>query len=114
EHQPPAATAENLAASGEFQARLENALAELPEKLRLVLLLAAMEGHTIDETAGILGISTGTVKSRIFYARKQLAEKLRCYANTIKKRSSTPQQAVPSRTGICASTLMVAQPAALN
>ena len=86
EHQPPAATAEDLAASGEFQARLENALAELPEKLRLVLLLAAMEGHTIDETAGILGISTGTVKSRIFYARKQLAEKLRCYANTIKKR----------------------------
>ena len=86
EHQPPAATAENLAASNEFQARLENALAELPEKLRLVLLLAAMEGHTIEEIAGMLGISTGTVKSRIFYARKQLAEKLRCYANTIKKR----------------------------
>jgi len=86
EHQPPAATAENLAASNEFQARLENALAELPEKLRMVLLLAAMKGHTIDEIAGMLGISTGTVKSRIFYARKQLAEKLRCYANTIKKR----------------------------
>jgi RNA polymerase sigma-70 factor, ECF subfamily len=86
EHQPPAATAEDLAASNEFQAHLENALGELPEKLRLVLLLAAMEGHTIDEIAGMLGISTGTVKSRIFYARKQLAEKLRCYANTIKKR----------------------------
>ena len=42
--------------------------------------------HTIEEIAGMLGISTGTVKSRIFYARKQLAEKLRCYANTIKKR----------------------------
>jgi len=86
EHQPPAATAEDLAASNEFQGHLENALAELPEKLRLVLLLAAIEGHTIDEIAGMLGISPGTVKSRIFYARKQLAEKLRCYANTIKKR----------------------------
>ena len=86
EHQPPAATAEDLAASNEFQARLENALAELPEKLRLVLLLAAMEDHTIEEIAGMLSISTGTVKSRIFYARKQLAEKLRCYVNTIKKR----------------------------
>jgi RNA polymerase sigma-70 factor, ECF subfamily len=86
ERQPPTATAEDLAASNEFQARLEKALEELPEKLRLVLLLAAMEGHTIDEIAGMLGISTGTVKSRIFYARKQLAEKLRCYANTIKKR----------------------------
>jgi len=85
EQQPPTATAEDLAATNEFQAHLENALAELPEKLRLVLLLAAMEGHTIVEIAAMLGISTGTVKSRIFYARRQLAEKLRCYANTIKK-----------------------------
>ena len=84
--QPPAPTAEDLAASNEFEAHLDNALAELPEKLRLVLLLAAMEGHTIDEIATMLGISTGTVKSRIFYARRQLAEKLRCHANTIKRR----------------------------
>jgi RNA polymerase sigma-70 factor (ECF subfamily) len=86
ERQPSAATAEDVAAANEFQAHLENALAELPEKLRLVLLLAALEGHTIEEIAGMLGISAGTVKSRIFYARKQLAEKLRCYANTIKRR----------------------------
>jgi RNA polymerase sigma-70 factor (ECF subfamily) len=86
EHQPRAANAEDIAASTEFQAHLENALAELPEKLRLVLLLAALEGHTIDEIASMLGISTGTVKSRIFYARRQLAEKLRCHANIIKKR----------------------------
>jgi RNA polymerase sigma-70 factor (ECF subfamily) len=86
ERQPPAATAEDLAAANEFQAHLESALVELPEKLRLVLLLAAMEGHTIDEIAATLRISTGTVKSRIFYARRQLAEKLRCHANTIKTR----------------------------
>src|SRR5580765_5659324 len=86
EHQTPAANAEDLAVSNEFQGHLENALAELPEKLRLALLLAAMEGHTIEEIAGMLGISTGTVKSRIFYARKQLAEKLRCHANIIKMR----------------------------
>jgi RNA polymerase sigma-70 factor (ECF subfamily) len=86
EYQPRAANAEDLAASNEFQAHLDHALSELPEKLRLVLLLAAMEGHTIDEIAGMLGISTGTVKSRIFYARRQLAEKLRCHANTIKTR----------------------------
>jgi RNA polymerase sigma-70 factor (ECF subfamily) len=86
EHQPPVASAEDIAASNEFQAHLETALAELPEKLRLVLLLAAMEGHTIEEIASMLGISTGTVKSRIFYARRQLAEKLRCHANIIKKR----------------------------
>ncbi|PYU79096.1 MAG: RNA polymerase subunit sigma-24 [Acidobacteria bacterium] len=84
--QPLGATAEDLAVSNEFQAHLENALAELPDKLRLVLLLAAMEGHTIDEIASMLGISTGTVKSRIFYARRQLAEKLQCHANTIRTR----------------------------
>ncbi len=86
EHQPRTATAEDIAASNEFQAHLENALTELPEKLRLVLLLAAMEGHTIEEIASMVGISTGTVKSRIFYARRQLAEKLRCHVNIIKTR----------------------------
>ena len=86
EHRPPAATAEDLAASNEFQTHLDRALEELPEKLRLVLLLAALEGHTIEEIAGMVGISTGTVKSRIFYARRQLAEKLRCHSNTIKTR----------------------------
>jgi RNA polymerase sigma-70 factor, ECF subfamily len=86
EQRPPAPNAEELAASSEFQSHLENALAELPGKLRLVLLLTAMEGHTIDEIASLLGISTGTVKSRIFYARRHLAEKLRCHANILKTR----------------------------
>src|SRR6266436_767817 len=50
---------------------------ELPEKFRLVLLLAAIEGYTLEEVSGMLGIPMGTVKSRLFFARKQLAEKLR-------------------------------------
>jgi RNA polymerase sigma-70 factor (ECF subfamily) len=86
EHKPPAHTAEDLAASSEFQTRLQHALEELPEKLRLVLLLAAMEGHTIEEISEMVGVSVGTVKSRIFYARKQLAEKLRCHVNLSKTR----------------------------
>jgi RNA polymerase sigma-70 factor, ECF subfamily len=85
-HRPAAASAEDLAASSEFQVHLERALEELPEKLRLVLLLAAMEGHTIDEISALLAIPVGTVKSRIFVARKQLAEKLRCHVNLIKSR----------------------------
>ena len=85
-HLPPPATAEDVAASNQFQGHLESALEELPEKLRLVLLLSAMDGYTIEEIAGMLGVPLGTVKSRIFIARKKLAEKLRCYANTIKTR----------------------------
>lgn len=85
-HLPPPATAEDVAASNQFQGHLERALEELPEKLRLVLLLSAMEGYTIEEIARMIGVPLGTVKSRIFIARKKLAEKLRCYANTIKTR----------------------------
>jgi RNA polymerase sigma-70 factor (ECF subfamily) len=85
-HLPSPATAEDIAVSNQFQGHLDRALEELPEKLRLALLLSAMEGHTIDEIASMLGVPIGTVKSRIFIARKKLAEKLRCHANTIKTR----------------------------
>ena len=85
-HLPPPATAEDIAASNQFRIHLERALEELPEKLRLVLLLSAMEGYTIDEIAAMVGVPVGTVKSRIFIARKKLAEKLRCHANAIKTR----------------------------
>ena len=85
-HLPPPATVEDVAASKQFQAHLDRALEELPEKLRLVLLLSAMDGYTIEEIASMIGVPLGTVKSRIFAARKKLAEKLRCHANTIKTR----------------------------
>jgi RNA polymerase sigma-70 factor, ECF subfamily len=82
----PGPTTEDLAASSEFQSRLERAIEALPDKLRLALLLSAMEGHTNDEVAGMLGVPVGTVKSRLFVARKQLAEKLRCHVKNIKPR----------------------------
>jgi RNA polymerase sigma-70 factor, ECF subfamily len=70
-------TVEELAVSSEFHARLERAMEELPEKFRLVLLLAGIQGYTLEEVSGMLGIPMGTVKSRLFFARKRLAEKLR-------------------------------------
>ena len=83
---PAPATAEELAASSEFQAHFDRALDALPDKLRLVLLLAAMEGHTLEEVAAMLGLPIGTVKSRLFAGRKKLAEKLQCYVTSTKKR----------------------------
>ncbi|MGC2231818.1 MAG: sigma-70 family RNA polymerase sigma factor, partial [Candidatus Acidiferrum sp.] len=65
---------------------LEGAMEELPEKQRLVLLLAATQGHSLEEVAEMLGLPLGTVKSRLFFARKQLAEKLRCHVKTIERR----------------------------
>ncbi len=68
---------EQLFASNAFRERLEKALDELPEKFRLVLILAAIEGYTLEEVASMLNIPVGTVKSRLFLGRKALAEKLR-------------------------------------
>jgi RNA polymerase sigma-70 factor (ECF subfamily) len=69
-----------------FQAQLEQAVDELPEKLRLALLLSAMEGHTIEEVAALLAIPAGTVKSRLFFAKKKVAEKLRCFVKPTENR----------------------------
>src|SRR5262249_57050573 len=48
----------------------------LPDEFRMPLLMLAIDGLTIPEIAGILEIPEGTVKSRIFYARKRLKETL--------------------------------------
>ena len=73
----PMPTAQDLAAASEFGRTLTEALESLPEKLRLVLLLASIDGHASEEVAELLQIPVGTVKSRLYSARKQLAEKLR-------------------------------------
>src|SRR6266403_4286146 len=83
---PAPRTAEELAASSEFQAHFDGAMEGLSEKLRLVLLLSAMEGHTAEEVAAMLDVPVGTVKSRLFVGRKKLAEKLQCYVTSTKKR----------------------------
>jgi RNA polymerase sigma-70 factor (ECF subfamily) len=82
---PPDST-EDLAASSEFQAHLDRAVAELSPKRRLVLLLAAIEEHPLDDVAQMLGLPIGTVKSRLFAAKKQLAEKLQCYVKNTNQR----------------------------
>jgi RNA polymerase sigma-70 factor (ECF subfamily) len=82
----PRPSTEDLVATSEFQAHLDRAMEELTEKHRLVLLLAAMQGHSLEEVGEMLGLPVGTVKSRLFFARKQLAEKLRCHVKTIEKR----------------------------
>lgn len=52
------------------------AIEALPEKLRLVVVLAGIEGHDLKEVGALLDVPEGTVKSRLFLARKQLKERL--------------------------------------
>src|SRR5262249_49318409 len=54
--QAPQVSTEDIAASSEFQSRLERAMEGLSPKLRLVLLLSAMEGCTTEEVAAMLGV----------------------------------------------------------
>ena len=56
--------------------QLWRAIDTLPEKLRLVIVLAGIQGHDIREVATLLDVPDGTVKSRLFLARKQLKEQL--------------------------------------
>jgi RNA polymerase sigma-70 factor (ECF subfamily) len=56
--------------------RLWTAIDDLPEKLRLVVVLAGIEGHDMKEVAALLHVPEGTVKSRLFAARQQLKETL--------------------------------------
>lgn len=74
-------TAEDLAASGEFERAIYSALDELPEKLRAVVALAAIQGYDMAEVARLLNVPEGTVKSRLHAARKRLAEKMRKFAS---------------------------------
>lgn len=76
---PPAgSSAEDLALASERAARLRAAIDDLPDKLRLVIILSAIDGHDVQEVARLLEIPVGTVKSRLFLARKGLAGRLQC------------------------------------
>ncbi len=61
----------------ERQAHFESLLASLPPKQRAVLALREIQGLTYDEIAHALGCRRGTVMSRLFHARRLLAQKLR-------------------------------------
>ena len=76
-----AASPEQLAVDAERAGRLWQAIDALPGKLRLVIVLSAIAGHGIHDVARLLRIPEGTVKSRLFLARKALVESLRCLAN---------------------------------
>jgi RNA polymerase sigma-70 factor, ECF subfamily len=68
-------TAADLVISRERASQLWAAIDALPKKLRFALVLA-VQGYDTREVAQLLGIAEGTVKSRLFLARKRLRELL--------------------------------------
>lgn len=60
----------------EVRLAVRAAIAALPAKFRAVLVLRELEGLRYEEIAEILGISLGTVESRLFRARRRLKARL--------------------------------------
>jgi RNA polymerase sigma-70 factor, ECF subfamily len=67
---------EQLVEKNEIRRLLDEALAQLDEKHRLVFLLRDVEGLSIRETADALGLSEANTKVRLLRARLQLREQL--------------------------------------
>ena len=65
--------------STESRQALDEAIRRLPEKLRVVFLLRDIEGLSIQETCGALGLSETAVKTRLLRARLRLREMLGSY-----------------------------------
>jgi RNA polymerase sigma-70 factor (ECF subfamily) len=69
----PARGADEAAASRQALARLEAAIAALPQGLKEPLVLTALEGLSHKEAGEILGMNAKAVETRVYRARKQLA-----------------------------------------
>ncbi|HSE92525.1 MAG TPA: sigma-70 family RNA polymerase sigma factor [Methylomirabilota bacterium] len=74
----PSGEADGAAAleRGELETALRQAIAELPEERRIVVVLRDVEGLSYDEIAAALDLEPGTVRSRLHRARTDLKAKL--------------------------------------
>ena len=70
-------TPENLLLKKERQERIIKAIEELKPKLKEVIMLSEIEGYSYEECSLKLKCPIGTIKSRIYNAKKELAEKLK-------------------------------------
>jgi RNA polymerase sigma factor (sigma-70 family) len=61
---------------------LEKAIKALPDGYRVVFSLIEIEGYTHKEVAELLGISIGTSKSQLFYAKKRLRKTIETLLKT--------------------------------
>ncbi len=60
----------------QIRARIDQALGELSENHRSVLVMRELEGLSYEEMAQTMGCSKGTIMSRLFHARKNMQKRL--------------------------------------
>jgi len=66
-----------------FKVAFDESMESLDDKHREVFSLRHLQGLSMKEIADVLVINEGTVKSRLFYATKQLVEKLKDYQSIL-------------------------------
>ncbi|MSQ50490.1 MAG: RNA polymerase sigma factor RpoE [Betaproteobacteria bacterium] len=70
-------TPESLLMSKEIAETVNAAMDELPDDMRSAIMLREIDGLNYEEIAAIMSCPIGTVRSRIFRAREEIAAKLR-------------------------------------
>ena len=60
----------------QIRARIDQALGELSDNHRAVLIMRELEGMSYEEMAQAMGCSKGTIMSRLFHARKNMQRQL--------------------------------------
>jgi RNA polymerase sigma-70 factor (ECF subfamily) len=71
---------DRLLASVDLGPALGRALADLDEPFRSAVQLVDIEDQSYEAAAEILGVPIGTVRSRLFRARRQMQQRLRAHA----------------------------------
>jgi RNA polymerase sigma-70 factor, ECF subfamily len=74
----------------EGRQKMDAAISHLPENLRSVFTLRDLQDLSIEETAGILGISIANVKTRLLRARLKLRQELSIYYRERLSRENQP------------------------
>ncbi|NUQ12982.1 MAG: sigma-70 family RNA polymerase sigma factor [Gemmatimonadaceae bacterium] len=72
--------ADRLLATADLGPALDRAVAELDEPFRSAVILVDLEDQSYEAAAAVLGVPIGTVRSRLFRARRQLQQRLHRFA----------------------------------
>lgn len=74
-----------------FRRRLDQELDRMDPDQKATFVMRYHEDMAIKEIAGVFGISEGTVKSRLFYTLKKLAERLNEFDPRMLQKTSSPK-----------------------
>ncbi len=95
----PSASPRSEAIEKELEQVVSDLIESLPEKHRRVLVLREIAGLSYQEVADATGCRLGTVMSRLFHARKKLAEQLEPYRQVLEEDLNSSDESNPFENG---------------